>query len=201
MNHRKIGIMGGTFDPIHNGHLEIARLAYEVHHLDEVIFIPSGVSYLKSNITDAKHRLKMTELSVSGVSYFSTSTIEIDRKGNTYTFETLDELKEIHPEWDLYFILGADSLLYIENWYQPERIFAQCTIICAVRDDADITVIQNKGKELEKLGAKILYLDLKPILISSTLIRKLVKEHKSIEAYVPKQVETYILQEHLYEAD
>ena len=199
MEQRKIGIMGGTFDPIHNGHILIAKHAYEIYHLDEVIFIPSGVSYLKSGVSDAMHRLEMTKLSIKEIPYFSYSTMEIERKGNTYTFETLEKLHKLHPDWDLYFILGADQLLHIDKWYQPQKIFQACTLICSVRDDSDIHVIQEKGKELEKMGAKILYLDIEPILISSTNLRQLIKNHQSIDSFVPKAVASYILQEHLYE--
>lgn len=198
---KKIGIMGGTFDPIHNGHIAIAKRAYEQFGLDKVLFIPSGISYLKKdkNVSSSDIRFKMVELSIMDYPYFEASTIEIERAGDTYTFETLQELKSLYPDSMLYFILGADSLLYIDKWYKPEIIFENCTLICAVRDDADINVIKAKGRELEKSGARILYLDIEAIDISSTKIREAVKLNNSISSFVPKSVEEYILQEHLYE--
>lgn len=198
---QKVGIMGGTFNPIHNGHIQLAKSAYEALSLDKVLFMPSGNSYLKKNVLDAKHRVAMTKAAIADYSYFELSLIEVEREGNTYTYDTLQHLTQEHPDTEYYFILGADSLLYIDRWREPQIIFDLCTLVCAVRDDSDMDVLQKKGKELSKLGAKIVYLNMDKIDISSTAIREGAKQGKDISDMVPCAVQDYIKQERLYEED
>lgn len=198
---QKIGIMGGTFSPIHNGHIALAQEAYKAFSLDKILFMPSGQSYMKQEVLDTKHRTMMVSYAIEDIPYFELSTIEIERPGNTYTYETLQYLTEHNPDIQYYFLMGADSLFHIEEWREPELIFSMTTIICMVRDEYDIADIRNKGEQLSKLGAKILYLSVSPIFISSTDIRKKVRQHQSISDLVPEKVEKYILQEHLYEED
>ena len=197
-NNKKIGIMGGTFNPIHNGHIIIAQKAYEAAKLDKIMFIPSGNSYMKNNVLEASKRLEMVKLAVCEYPDFEFSEIEINRAGNTYTCETLEILTDKHPDVEYYFIIGADSLFNIEKWKNPEKIFKLATLICAVRDDYDLSHIKAKGNELSKLGASIIYLDIPKINISSTNVRENVKSKLSIENLVPKKVAEYILQERLY---
>lgn len=195
---KKIGIMGGTFNPIHNGHITIATKAYEAAGLDKVLFVPSGNSYMKSNVLDANRRSEMVKLAISDYPYFEFSKLEINRPGNTYTYETLEILTSENPDSEYYFIIGADSLFNIEKWKNPNRIFTLATLICAVRDDFDLAHIKGKGEELTNLGAKIIYLDIPKINISSTNIRENVKCKLSIYDLVPKKVAEYILQERIY---
>lgn len=198
---KKIGILGGTFDPIHLGHISLALKAYEQLELEKVIFIPSGISYLKKdrNVSLAKDRLNMVKLAIKNYNYFEASTIEIDRAGNSYTYETLEQIKQANPEYDLYFILGADSLLYIDKWVKPELIYKNATLVCAVRDQENILSLSKKAEELKENGARVLFLKMDPINISSTNIRKLVNTKKDFKEYVHNDVENYIIQEHLYE--
>lgn len=196
---QRIGILGGTFSPIHNGHLELAKRAYDDLKLDKVLIMPSGNSYMKSKVLPREKRVAMTELAIKDYPFFEISLIEVNRPGYTYTYETLEELLDINPNSDLFFILGADSLFQIENWKNPERIFELATIICTIRDDYDITDIKQKGKELEAKGAKIEYLNMPKIDISSSDIRQKVKQHISISDLVPFSVLQYIEEEHLYE--
>lgn len=194
----KVGIMGGTFNPIHNGHLAIAQKAYEAVDLDKVLFMPSGNSYMKKHVLEISKRLDMVKLAIQAFPHFELSLIEADRKGNTYTCETLEQLVMENPDIRYYFIMGADSLFQIETWWKPEQIFALSTLICAVRNDYDLASIQQKGLELSRLGADIIYLDIPKINISSTDIRARVKNNLSISEFVPKEVFEYIIQEHLY---
>lgn len=196
---QKVGIMGGTFNPIHNGHIQLAKSAYEALALDKVLFMPSGNSYLKKNVLDAKHRVAMTKVAIADYSYFELSLIEVEREGNTYTYDTLQHLTKDHPDTEYYFILGADSLLYIDRWREPQIIFDLCTLVCAVRNDSDMNVLQDKGNELAALGAKIVYLNMDKIDISSTAIREGVKQGQDISDMVPSTVLDYIKREHLYE--
>lgn len=197
----KVGIMGGTFNPIHYGHLMIAQKAYETVHLDQVLFIPSGKSYMKKNVPEASKRLDMVRRAVAPYPNFELSTIEADRMGNTYTYETLELLTAQNPEDCYYFILGADALFQIERWKNPELIFKHAMLICAVRDHYDISSVKKKGAELSRLGANIIYLDIPKINISSTNIRAMIKNRLSVLDFVPKEVVDYIIQEHLYEED
>lgn len=195
----KIGIMGGTFNPIHNGHIALAQKAYEDLNLDKVLFMPSGTSYLKQNVLPAAHRVEMVKRAIAEYAHFELSLIEVERAGNTYTYETLQQLKKDNPQTEYFFIIGADSLLYMEHWKEPEIIFSLASIACTVRDDADMNVIKAKGKELEEKGANIVYLDMPVIPISSTQIRELAKNHKSVTDLVSAEVAAYMQEEHLYE--
>jgi nicotinate-nucleotide adenylyltransferase len=195
---KKIGIMGGTFDPIHNGHILLALEAYNSLKLDKILFIPSGKSYMKNNVSDVNKRVAMVKLAIKEYSQFEISLIEARKRGNTYTCETLEDLKRENPDTEYYFIMGADSLFQIEKWYNPEKIFELSQIICTVRDEFDIDLIKQKGSELSKLGAKITYLDIPKIEISSTEIRAMVKKGLPVSQFVGGAVADYIIQEHLY---
>lgn len=198
---RKIGIMGGTFNPIHNGHVALADAAYKAFSLDKILFMPSGNSYMKQHVLDNSKRVSMVSKAIESISYFELSTIEVERFGNTYTSETLQQLTQQNPDVQYYFIMGADSLFHIEKWKDPEIIFQLSTLICMVRDDYNMADIKKKGAELAQRGADILYLNMPKIDISSTDIRNRVKLHQSISELVPEKVEKYILQEHLYEKE
>lgn len=199
---KKIGIMGGTFNPIHIGHLLLAETAKEIFLLDKILFIPSGYPYMKdtSEVVDKKMRMEMTRLAISDNPSFSISSIEVDREGNTYTFETLIELKNQQPNTEFYFILGADSLYDMELWKNPETIFSYCVILAAVRDDKRQKELGEQIHYLErKYNAKIKLLPLKEMAISSTDIRNKIKCNKSIRYMVPDKVIAYIKKNRLYE--
>lgn len=197
-NNTNIGIMGGTFNPIHNGHLAIAQAAYKDACLDKVLFMPSGNSYMKKNVLGIAKRLDMVRLAIQEYPYFELSLVEAEREGNTYTYETLHRLTTENPDVSYHFIMGADSLFHIEEWREPEQIFSMATLVCAVREDYDMERLRHKGRELTRLGAKIIYLDIPQIPISSTDIRARVRNGLSVAGLVPKRVSEYIVQEHLY---
>lgn len=198
---KKTGIMGGTFNPIHMGHLIIAEKAREQFKLDEVLFMPSGVPYMKScnEVLPGKIRMEMTALAIRENSFFTISGMEVERKGRTYTYETLEALREQNPDTEYYFILGADSLWTIENWKNPERIFSACHILAAVRDDKSAEEMEKQAACLKKMfGASIFLLQSGHIEISSSMIRKLCQEGKSIRYLVPETVYDYIMKNGLY---
>ncbi len=201
---KKTGIMGGTFNPIHVGHLLLAENARDSFGLDEILFIPSGRSYMKreAEILDRQERYEMTSLAIEGNPAFSISDIEVRRKGNTYTCDTLSWLKASEPETEFYFIVGADSLFSMETWREPESIFRDCVVLAAVRDDKDSDKLQEQISYLEeKFNARIYQITFKEIDISSTDIRMRLANGQSIRYMVPDKVISYIEEHHLYRED
>ena len=204
---KKIGIMGGTFDPIHIGHLIMAQSACESFALDRVLFIPSGHSYFKDHramqVTAAERRLAMTRLAIAGNPRFVLSDIEVRRAGNTYTFETLEELRAADPQAAYYFIAGADSVAAMRLWRCPERFFAACTVLAAVRSET--TSSAALAAEIEALrrdfGADIRLLSAPDIAISSTALRETAARGGSLRYLTPEPVRAYIEKEGLYRTE
>lgn len=197
----KVGIMGGTFNPVHNGHLILAEQAREYCNLDDILFMPSGNSYMKEQgeIPDGDTRISMTALAIEDNPHFALSTMEVERKGPTYTCETLAELKKLHPETEYYFIVGADNLFSIETWWKPEEILAGCTLIVAARGDKEESAIINKAAELkEKYKARIFLLPERRFDVSSTEIREKIKRGESVRYLLPDKVIAYIEKNRLY---
>ncbi len=195
---KRVGIMGGTFNPIHYGHLRLAQEAQQQVLLDKILFMPSGRSYMKKNVLDTQKRVEMTALAIKQYSKFELSLIEAQKIGNTYTCETLQYLTRTNSDTQYYFIIGADSLFQIEQWRSPKQIFEFAILICAIRDDYDFDTIRKKGEALAESGADIIYLNTPKWDISSTDIRAKVKRRISIHGLVPPEVAHYIEQEHLY---
>ena len=193
--------MGGTFNPIHMGHLLMARFAKEYAELDAVLFIPAGKPYMKNtdDLLDGSHRLYMVQQSISAEKDFYVSSIEIDRTGYTYTYETIEDLYQKYTDSKLYFILGADSLHSFEHWLYPERILARCSLIAASRNGALTEELVAKKSEItDKFGGEILLMEFPTIDISSTLIRDRVREGKSIRYFTTDFVCNYIEENGFY---
>lgn len=198
---RKVGIMGGTFNPIHIGHLTLAEWARETAALDEVWFIPTGISYSKSqgDILPGEDRFHMTELAVEGNPYFRCLDIEIRRPGYTYSYETLEQLKGEYPETAFYFILGSDCLDSLAGWKCAERIFKACTILAAVRGEADFSSVEQKKTELEKqFSGNIMLIPFPGLCVSSTELRSRIHQGKSVRYLIPDKVLAYIEEKRFY---
>lgn len=199
---KKIGILGGTFNPIHNGHLILAEDAREILGLDEIIFMPSGNSYMKkdSAIPAGEIRAQMTELALEGNPYFSLSMLEVERQGATYTRDTLAQLMALHPDARYYFILGADNLLTLETWKDPAFILQNCIIAAAVRGTGT-------EEKMKKIASHLIYeyhgdiriLPARFMDISSSEIRQRIREHKSVRYLIPEKVLAYIEENKLYQ--
>lgn len=193
---RRIGIMGGTFNPIHLGHLMIAEKAYEDLSLDQVLFIPSGNSYMKDSreILDSRIRMAMVQEAISDNPHFALSDIEVNKTGNSYSCETIADLKKLHPNDDFFFLVGADSLFMMEEWYQPEKIFQEVTVAVAVREGHPEGELDDQIQYLKKkYDCEILKLTCRNVDISSTQIRTLLKDGKSIRYLLHHKTEKMIL--------
>ena len=199
----KIGIMGGTFDPIHNGHLMLGEYAYKIFDLDEVWFMPNGNPPHKklNNIeSDAAERAAMVSLAIEGRKKFRLEDYEVRKNGVSYTYETMERFHNLYKENDFYFIIGADSLFAIETWVHPERIFPTCTILAAYRGDMDTEKeMYCKIHELrQKYRARIELLNTPLFHVSSHELRKRMKVGLSIKGLVPDSVENFIIEKRLY---
>lgn len=199
----RIGIMGGTFDPIHNGHLQLGIQARTEYGLDQIWFMPSGQPPHKKDhrVTDAAVRMEMAKLAVEGQEGFLLSDFEIRRPGNTYTAQTLKLLREAHPETVFYFIIGADSLYDIEKWYRPDQVMRQAILLVAARDcDWDHPTLDTQISCLkEKYGARICRLHCREMHVSSEEIRAMASRGESLEGLLPAPVLNYVKQNRLYQ--
>lgn len=201
---KRVGIMGGTFNPIHLGHLIMAENAYEELNLDEVLFVPSGNPYMKNyvDVLDSKTRITMTGDAIEDNPHFALSTIEVDRGGNSYSYETIAYLKKQNPDTDYFFIVGADSLFLMDKWMKPEKIFKEVTVCAAVRGGYSVDALEKQIAHLEqKYDAKIEILHSRSVDISSTVIRERVRNGKSIRYFVKHKTEQFIWKNHLYQDD
>lgn len=198
---KRIGIMGGTFNPIHNGHLLMAEYAYNEYDLSEIMFIPNGRPEYKSETSIASNqcRFQMVEKAIEEVEYFSVSDMEINRPGNTYTIDTMKILMKENPQNEYYFIIGADSLYSLEQWNQAKKLMEMVKFLVAVRDEATHEDIESKIVELqEKYGARIEQLQMPAIGISSSMIRSRILKGKSVRFMLPEKVLEYIQIRKLY---
>lgn len=197
----RIGILGGTFNPVHNGHLMIAENAREQFALDKVLFIPTGHSPLKhkQQITNAVHRCAMASLAVSDNPWFILDEIEVQSPKISYTYRTMSKLKEKYISSEFFFILGADSLFDFESWKNPELILENCSILAAGRKHLREKEFMEQIEYLnKKYPQKFHPLDTTNMDVSSEEIRQRVRQGKSIRYLVPKSVENYIKEKKLY---
>lgn len=198
----KIGILGGTFDPIHNAHLYIGYEAKMQLVLDKVIFVPAGIQPFKQDkkITDGALRYEMIKEAVQSYEGIEVSDYEINRSDVSYTYRTLQYFKENSDEnTEIFFITGADCLMTIETWKEAEKIFSLCSLVVFMRGGADKDKLLEKKRYLEeKYKIKIIFLDLNSLEISASDIRERVKQNKKIDFFVPQCVKKIIDQNNLY---
>jgi nicotinate-nucleotide adenylyltransferase len=222
----RVGLFGGTFDPIHFGHLRAAEEIRQILNLTKIYFIPSSIPPHKedSNITPAQDRLKMLRLAIKGNEYFDISEFELERKAPSYTVQTLEHFSRAHPDTEFYFIVGNELFNQIESWKDYRRLFELCSfavitrpgfsdldpdkIPLALKDDFLYykrvgNVISYTNSSLRDGLRNIVFTEIRGIEISSTDIRNFVKSKKSIKYLTPDKVEKFIITKKLYaqEAD
>ena len=199
----RIGIMGGTFDPIHNGHLTLGRQAYKEYDLDEVWFMPSGQPPHKRDhrITDSRFRCEMVQLALAAEPNLVFSDFEVVTMGYTYTANTLQALRQHYPEHQFYFIIGADSLYQLEEWYHPEQVISPVNILAAGREyeSAHCSIQEQIDYLNRKYDGSISRLHSPDVNISSSQLRQMAAEGQDLSSYVPEAVSDYIRNYHLYE--
>ena len=199
----KIGIMGGTFNPIHNGHLTLASTAKKVANLDKIWFMPSGLPAHKSNaeLILPEQRLAMVKLAIGNIDGFQASSYEIDRSGFTYTADTMEALTKEFPQHEFFFIIGGDSLMKFHHWVRPEVISKHTTLLAAGRNGIPKeTLIEQAEKLHQNFGTKVQLIDMPELTISSQQIRTLCKQEEfdSIQEFLPQKVSDYIKEHALY---
>jgi nicotinate-nucleotide adenylyltransferase len=188
---RRIGVMGGTFDPIHNGHLVAASEVASAFDLDEVIFVPTGSPYLKDNVTPAEHRYLMTVIATASNPRFKVSRIDIDRAGPTYTVDTLADMQKLHPDAELVFISGADAIAQISAWKNADQLWDLAHFVAVSRPGHKLTIPDAPEGAISKL-------EIPALAISSTDIRARVQTGKPVWYLVSDGVVQYIAKNSLY---
>jgi nicotinate-nucleotide adenylyltransferase len=197
----RLGLFGGTFDPVHVGHLVLAEQCREQCRLDEVWLIPSGRPPHKrqSPLTPGKTRAEMLEFAIAGHADFAVSRMELDRQGPTYTVDTLQQLHDLDSSRELFFLMGADSLAELATWREPERIAELATIVAVNRGDRPLP----ERAMLERLvgaaiAARVQLVTMPGVDISASDLRRRVRDGRSLRYLVPRPVEIYIQEHGLY---
>ena len=191
---RRIGVMGGTFDPIHHGHLVAASEVADSFGLDEVVFVPTGQPWQKSDVTESEHRYLMTVIATASNPSFSVSRVDIDRDGPTYTIDTLRDVQRLNPDADLYFITGADAIAQILSWRNHDELWELAHFVAVSRPGH---VLNTDGLPVEDVSQ----LESPALAISSTDCRGRVRGGHPVWYLVPDGVVQYIAKHHLYRSN
>ncbi len=200
MNNKKVGIMGGSFNPIHQGHLVVANEVLSIYNLDEIIFVPAGNPPHKNGLkTSPWDRYFMTQLATMSNEKFTVSDIEIKKTEKSYTLNTLMQFKEMYPDTEFYFITGTDAVIDLPNWHEPKKLLSLCKFIAVSRPGTEKEIIETKIKEIrESLNGHIELMQVPMLQISSTDIRERFKNGISSKYLLPEPVEQYIIKNNLY---
>ncbi len=197
----KIGVLGGTFDPVHLGHLAMADEARQALDLAEVILVPAGQPVGKSarRVTPAGQRIEMLRLAIIGRPYLKISYMEIERPGPSYTVDTLDSLRRRYGgRAEIYFILGWDSLVQLPGWHEPGRIVEMCSLVAVPRPGYPRPGLKALENKVPGLSKKVIFLDKPELDISATMVREKTAGHEAIDGLVPGLVAEYINKHRLY---
>ncbi|WP_423923482.1 nicotinate-nucleotide adenylyltransferase [Frigoribacterium sp. 2-23] len=187
----RIGVMGGTFDPIHHGHLVAASEVAQSFHLDEVVFVPTGQPYMKTVVTDGEHRYLMTVIATASNPMFTVSRVDIDRTGPTYTIDTLRDIRAQRPDAELFFITGADAVAQILDWKDVQELWSLAHFVAVSRPGHDLSVSGLPESDVSLL-------EVPALAISSTDCRARVGREFPVWYLVPDGVVQYISKHHLY---
>jgi len=196
-----IGVFGGTFDPIHLGHVAVAEEVRTSHGLAEVLFVPAGQPWFKADrsISAAQHRVQMVKLAIAGHPHFKLSTCEVDRPGPSYAVDTIDVLQQqLGTEARLFFLLGSDALSELPQWKEPSRLIQICHLVAFTRPGFALPPLESLESTVPGLSQHVTFVEVPQIDISATQIRNRVFRGASIHGLVPPSVERYIQEQGLY---
>ena len=196
-----VGVLGGTFDPIHLGHLAVAEEVRTSLGLAEVLFVPAGQPWLKADrsISPAKHRVEMVKLAIAGNPHFKLSSCEVDRPGPSYAVDTIDILHhQLGTEAKLFFLLGSDALSELPQWKEPSRLIQICHLVAFTRPGFALPPLESLKPAIPGLAQHVTFVEVPQIDISATQIRNRVSRGASLHGLVPQAVERYILEQGLY---
>ncbi len=196
----RLGLLGGTFDPVHRGHLALARAGLDELGLDEVLFLPAGQPWRKAGrmIAGDEHRLAMLRLALEGEVAFQVSRLELERPGPSYTADTLEALRDDRPEDELFSLLGEDALMDLPNWERPQRILELASLAVARRADSSPEALAEVERRFPGLGERVIWLKMAAVAVSATEIRERVRSGQPISDLVPATVGGYIREQGLY---
>lgn len=198
----KIGIMGGTFDPIHIGHLILGEAAFEQFGLDRVWFMPAGNPPHKRNRSGCasdEQRVEMVRRAIEPNPHFALSMEEMNEDGYSYTYRTLERLRGEYPDTEFYFVIGADSLFDFDTWKEPQRIVDACNVVVATRNQISAEVFDKVLEQRRRqFHGDFLKLDTPNLDISSQTIRTWIREHQTVRYYLAEEVRRYILENDIY---
>jgi nicotinate-nucleotide adenylyltransferase len=197
---RRVGVIGGTFDPIHYGHLAAAEEARVKVELEKVVFVVAGLPphKLDEEVTPVEHRLAMVELGIQSNPYFELSRVDVDRPGPSYTVDTMSILQErFGEETELFFVMGLDSLVELPTWHEPHRLVRLCRLIAVSRPGFDVD-LAGLESAVPGLSSRLETIDMPEVDISSTDLQRRVRVGLPIKYQVPEQVERYIQEHQLY---
>lgn len=200
---RKIGIFGGSFNPVHNGHIKLAKTYYDALELDELLVIPTNISPHKSvdNPTSAEDRVNMLQLAFKDMPYVTVSDIELRLGGKSYTVLTLTELKKLYPNDKLYLIVGGDMFLCFDKWREYEKILSMCTLCAAPREEGETLKLLEYQQKLDPSRESTIVLDASVLEVSSSEIRSKIENKQELKSLVPNEVFEYIVEKGLYNND
>jgi nicotinate-nucleotide adenylyltransferase len=196
-----VGVLGGTFDPIHSGHLVVAEEARLKLKLAQLIFVPTGQPWLKTNreITTVVHRVEMVKRAIAGNANFELSTVEVDRPGPSYGVDTVTILQQqLGTRAKIFFLIGWDSLAELPQWREPARLIQLCKLVAVTRPGLSRPDLKSLEPSVPGITQSVVWLDIPPINISSSDIRDRVAQGLSIYGLVPEAVERYIKENKLY---
>jgi nicotinate-nucleotide adenylyltransferase len=199
----RVGIFGGTFDPIHLGHLAVARSIQSSLGLDNVVFVPAGQPWLKADtpVSRVEDRVQMLRLALARRRALELSTIEADRPGPSYTVDTMETLqRQLGSDADFFFLLGSDALMDIAKWKEPQRLIQLCQLVAFARPGFGLPTMEALEVAVPGISMRVVFAEVPQVNIRATDIRRRIAEGRSIQRLVPRAVERYILEYGLYKA-
>ncbi len=199
----RAGVFGGTFDPIHLGHLAVARSIQSTLSLDKVVFVPAGQPWMKAGtpVSPVKDRVEMVRLAVARRKAFELSTMEADRPGPSYAVDTMDALRRLLRRGsDLFFLLGSDALKDVAKWKEPQRLIRLCQLVAFARPGCGLPVMEDLEAAVPGISRRVVFVEVPQVDVRATAIRQRIAGGRSIERLVPRAVERYILEHGLYGA-